>query len=146
MKIIFLDIDGVLMGTDGVAEAPDPARVARLNGLAERTGAQLVVSSTWRSQGLEALTALLREWGVTAPVAGMTDDLGWLDFTTPIGLHRGDEIGQWLDEHPGVEDFVILDDDDDMGGLLPFLVQVGADGLTDDLAAAAETALKTPGP
>lgn len=146
MKIIFLDIEGVLVGANGPADVPDPARVDRLNALAERTGAHLVVTSTWRSQGLDELTTLLRGWGVTAPVAGLTDDLSYLDFTTPIGLHRGDELGRWLDQHPQVEDFVILDDDDDMGGLLPFLVKVGEEGLTDELAAAAEVQLNTATP
>jgi hypothetical protein len=145
MKYIFLDIEGVLTnrGEQAWSDSADPACVARLNQLTEGTGAALVVSSTWRSQGLEELSALLRDWGVTGQVAGITDDLSFLDLTTPIGITRGDEIGQWLDRHPGgVEDFVILDDDDDMGGLRPFLVLVENNaGLTDEQTERARLAL-----
>lgn len=144
MKIIFLDIEGVLINYNAPAAGSeaDPQCVARLNALTDRTGAALVVSSTWRSQGLEELTELLRGWGVTAPVAGITDDLSFLDLTTPIGLTRGDEVGQWLDRHPDVEDFIILDDDDDMGGLKPFLVRTDENvGLTDEQVEVAALAL-----
>jgi hypothetical protein len=144
MRIIFLDIEGVLVNYNASANngEADPECVARLNTLTDSTGAALVISSTWRSQGLAELTELLRGWGVTAQVAGITDDLSFLDLTTPIGIHRGDEVGQWLDAHPNVEDFVILDDDDDMGALKPFLVQTadGA-GLTDEQVERAARAL-----
>lgn len=146
MKIIFLDIEGVLVSFDSerLDGKADPACVARLNRLAESTGAALVVSSTWRSQGLDEIEAILREWGVTAPVAGITDDLSYMDLTTTIGIQRGDEIGQWLDAHPEVEAFVILDDDDDMGGLRPYLVQTDTDsGLTDDQVGRARLLLST---
>ena len=135
MKVIFLDIEGVLMnlGSQHLGGEADPQCVARLNQLTDSTGAALVVSSTWRSQGLEEITELLRGWGVTGAVAGITDDLSYLDLTYTIGIQRGDEIGQWLDRHPEVEAFVILDDDDDMAGLKPYLVQSEADaGLTDE--------------
>src|SRR5688572_12211883 len=144
MKVIFLDIEGVLLnlGSQRLGGEADPQCVARLNALTEATGAALVVSSTWRSQGLDEITALLRGWGVTAPVAGITDDLSYLDLTSPIGIQRGDEIGQWLDRHPDVEAFVILDDDDDMAGLLPYLVRTDTDfGLTDEQAEQARLVL-----
>ena len=146
MKVIFLDIEGVLMnrGSQQLGGEADPQCVARLNRLTDSTGAALVVSSTWRSQGLEEITGLLRGWGVTAPVAGITDDLSYMDLTTSIGIQRGDEIGQWLDAHPEVEAFVILDDDDDMGGLRPYLVQTDTDfGLTDDQVGRARLLLST---
>ncbi len=145
MKIIFVDIEGVLinLGSQRLGDQADPACVARLNRLAAETQAALVVSSTWRSQDQGEITGLLQGWGVTAPVAGVTDDLSYLDLTAPIGIRRGDEIGQWLDEHPEVDDFVILDDDDDMGSLRPYLVQTETDlGLTDDQATRAALLLR----
>ena len=145
MNVIFLDIEGVLvnLGAQGTGGEADPACVARLNRLTESSGAALVVSSTWRSQGLDEITGLLRGWGVTAPVAGITDDLSYLDLTSPIGIQRGDEIGQWLDAHPEVEAFVILDDDDDMAGLRPYLVQTeDGVGLTDEQAERAGAVLQ----
>lgn len=67
MKIIFLDIDGVLNHEDfyrerfekryddGAIEHPyseiDPKTVQRLNKIIEETGANIVISSTWRHSG-----------------------------------------------------------------------------------------------
>jgi HAD domain in Swiss Army Knife RNA repair proteins len=53
MKIIFLDIDGVLncKGTPNPRKFPyivDPKLLNRLQRLLERTGAEVVLSSTWR--------------------------------------------------------------------------------------------------
>ena len=145
MKIIFVDIEGVLisLAAQRLGDQADPACVARLNSLAAEAQAALVVSSTWRSQDPDELTALLKTWGVTALIAGVTDDLSYLDLTSPIGIRRGDEISQWLDAHPEVDDFVILDDDDDMGSLRPYLVQTETDqGLTDDQATRAALLLR----
>ena len=49
---------------------------------------------------------------------------------------RGDEIQEWLDEHPEVEKYAIIDDDDDM---LPeqeenFFQTDFQTGLTDEIA------------
>ncbi len=46
---------------------------------------------------------------------------------------RGLEIQKWMDDFTGIESFVILDDDADMGELLPYLVQTSqTHGLTDE--------------
>ena len=53
---------------------------------------------------------------------------------------RGDEIHEWLELHPEVTRFVILDDDSDMKHLLPYLLRTHpCEGLTDDIT---ETAIK----
>ena len=59
MKIIFLDIDGVLCTAKSVgllktnidgrlAKQFDPDCVVRLNHITDATGAQIVISSSWR--------------------------------------------------------------------------------------------------
>ena len=53
MKVIFLDIDGVLncKSTPNPRKFPyivDPALLARFKGLLDRTGAEVVLLSTWR--------------------------------------------------------------------------------------------------
>lgn len=134
MKIIFLDIDGVLIngpscraGFGKVA----PECVARLNRLIETTGAAIVLSSCWRvgRTRIECCDLLL-EWGVKGKVLDRTRQ-------TVQGGIRGDEIQDWLNEwqerHGPAESFVILDDDRDMGHLLPYLVHTSfMPGLTDD--------------
>lgn len=126
MKVIFLDIDGVLNTGEYIAEIGkdpeerkvlrativnyskmiDPNASALLNVITEKTGAKIVVSSTWRIlHPWDDLVWMLRNRGVTGDL---------LDKTPKRGRDRGHEIGMWLDKHPEVTHFVILDDDDDI--------------------------------
>ena len=116
--MIFLDIDGVLAPIrrwDRYGDL-DPAGIQVLNGIVARTGADVVVSSTWR-YGKTA--AELQEMLHAQGFAGRVVD------TTPVGTSgagRGEEIAAWLAEHD-VSGYVIIDDHVDMGGLLTHLVQ-----------------------
>ena len=53
-----------------------------------------------------------------------------------LGLWRGHEIQLWLDEHPEVRRYAILDDDDDMlEHQTPNFFQASCEtGLTEELA------------
>ncbi len=145
MKVVFLDFDGVLNsvawikgGRRGEREMPDkvldPAAVLRVNTLCERTGAVVVISSTWRLFK-EDCVALLCRRGFTGTVVGKTPDHSWQPGDASnlwASRSRGSEIQAWLDAHPGVEAFVILDDDADMAHLMDKLVQTDFErGLTD---------------
>lgn len=113
MKVIFLDIDGVLnthFTTRHIWSFTfvDTRKVLRLRNIIERTGAQLVLSSTWRiadtPMNKKCLYRLKEEFErVRCPV--------WVD-TTPYfpGAKRQKEIYWWLVLHPEVDNFVILDD------------------------------------
>lgn len=127
MTICFLDCDGVL---NGIRNWPpnagrdwiDPKTVVRLNKLTKRTGASLVISSTWRR--FWDVPAILRKAGITAPILGETPYLK--------SMSRGCEIKTWLAEHGEVKKFIILDDDSDMDDLTDHLVQTEWDlGLQD---------------
>lgn len=131
MKVIFLDIDGVLNTPPLAALREDaalcPERVARLEELCARTGAVLVLSSTWRRlYGLSDIRGWLVEKGLSR---------GRLIDRTPVlpGRYRGEEIAAWLESvGPRVKTFVILDDDADMADLGDRLVQTTTqDGLQD---------------
>lgn len=120
-KILFLDFDGVLnyteffsnlprrpiIGTQSIewwTECLDPSRVELVNEIVEKTGAQVVVSSSWRHGHQPiALQAFLEHIGFRHQIIGITPR-GWGD--------RRDEIRQWLNENKA-DRFVILDDDDD---------------------------------
>lgn len=148
MKVLFLDIDGVLNSHDWfrrrVTEQPtgnywerqiDPRAVGLLNEIIEATGAKIVISSTWRKNyTLQELRAGLESRGFCGEIIAVTgEDLSGI---------RGWEIGKWLDEHfygtsyripmrNVIERFAIVDDDSDMEHLHPHLIQTSFDvGLT----------------
>jgi hypothetical protein len=131
VKIIFLDFDGVLLTPAYQLEHGggklEPEKVALLYGLLRETGARVVVSSNWRGYSVGYVRRPLAAAGLRNAakwVIGQTARFrsGMTNYT-PRWPDRGDEIQAWLNKHPDVERFVILDDDDDMGPLLPHLVR-----------------------
>lgn len=153
MKIIFLDIDGVInsvsyikrmkliwedlgpgQGWDNPKNQIDPLAVARLNRIIELTKAKIVVSSTWRlfflrrtQDPVDAMARCLKSYGISGHVIGVTPE-GF-----GLGRRRGHEIQAWLDHYgQDVEKFVILDDDSDMEHLMSYLVKTPyPDGLLE---------------
>jgi hypothetical protein len=133
MRIIFLDLDGVLVSRRSIVlrDRPhrhanaDPEAVAALNYLIKQTGALLVVSSVWRiGETLVGLREIINgHFGVIGAVIGKTPVIRTkkLYKGTPgmieIAAERGDEIDFWLrsDHREPVDSYVILDDDSDMG-------------------------------
>lgn len=128
-KVIFLDIDGVLIPlptTRGLhldLRNADPEAMDLLNILALVSGAKIVVSSSWRiGRSVSALDSLLKRWGFrgevidkTGPIIGVEED-------------RGALISSWLVEHPDVKKFVILDDEStDLEPLADHMVYVKRD-------------------
>ena len=117
MKIIFLDIDGVLNSARYDAERSaeqgniDETRLPLLKYLVDATDARLVLISSWRKHwdrdvalcdgiGLE-LNELFARYGLT--IMDKTPEL--MDFDRPW------EVRRWLAEHKDqVESYVIFDD------------------------------------
>ena len=116
-RVVFLDIDGVLAPIRrwdryGDLEA---ACIQVLNEIVAGTGAEVVVSSTWRyGKTIAELQAMLDAAGFTGSVIDKTP-LG------PPGADRSDEIAAWLAEHD-VTGYVIVDDHSNMGALRARLV------------------------
>lgn len=124
MKVIFLDIDGVINAMDfmhawhGLVEAKgepfqrfdkwgdpfDPRCIMNLERILRRTGAKIVISSVWRFSGLKEMKRMWQERNLFGEIVGITgrDENGF----------RGNEIKDWLGKNP-VEGYVILDDDTD---------------------------------
>lgn len=149
MKIIFLDIDGVIC-TDRSFDCDEPKVpfppgfhipfrsgwdhldedcIDRLNRITDATGAMIVISSTWRlacsGEGeFEILIDYLKSQGIKAHILDRTPTHLGLGVIQRIN-GRGKEIKQWLDGWPGeeVESFVILDDDSDLEPYLDRHVQ-----------------------
>lgn len=152
MNVIFLDFDGVLNRGSGRGE---PDLVARLNLITRVTGAYLVVHSSWRyGRTVQDLEEILRDWGVTGKVLDATPvpagfskrmsgiyimDGGWDQFVEGFEKphhERAISIQRYLNEHPEVTRFVILDDCPDMGHFVgtPMLVTTNINqGITEAL-------------
>lgn len=136
-KVVFLDIDGVLVTkrllkqrVDG-RKVAEPDCVSALNHLTQVAGAEIVISSSWRFCGQQEMQAILDLWGVDAPIVGMTPDLTRVEGGIYKAVPRGNEIQQYLDEHLEIKYFVILDDECDMAHLERYMVKTKFDcGLT----------------
>lgn len=129
MRVIFLDVDGVLNSMydaeqqnnkkvfyDEVEDRP----LKLLQELVNTTKAKIVVSSTWRigcardksgvnrygEEIFQKLEKRLKDYGME--IYDITPVLRGSD------KQRGDEIREWLKLHKDVKSFVILDDDSDM--------------------------------
>ncbi len=89
--------------------------VERLNQITEATGAKIVWSSSWRLfWDFEDAKQRFPEWGIEAELIGTTPSMAG---------PRGNEIQAWLDNHPEVEAFIIVDDSTDMVHLRDRLVR-----------------------
>jgi len=107
-RVVFLDIDGVLINEKYAnTNMADPACVEQLNRITDRTGAKIVVSSSWKHYGLPKITLILKQWGVTGDVIDITPD--WK------GYERRWEIMGWLSDSTFYQDmnntFVVIDDE-----------------------------------
>jgi len=127
MKAIFLDIDGVLNSK----ETPNPRKfpyivderlLKRLLKLCERTGAQVVLSSTWRYDPVGLLAA--RHFQI--PFIDVIPDMP--------GAARHKEIMAWLSAHHDVGRYAVIDDEDDELDTLPLFQPSASRGLTDEIA------------
>lgn len=119
MKVIFLDFDGVMdtahydnylnyMGlpeNDKYGVVLDPDCIANLKRIIDATGADIVVSSTWKD--FMTYREILEMWEYRQLPGFVTD-------TTPTcSRKRGDEIDRWLEDCKTECEYVIIDDMDE---------------------------------
>lgn len=138
MKVIFLDFDGVLNPThymmclgkmwresNGLIKSQDEfghlffhQNIDALDHILENTDAKIVVSSTWRMSGKKVIEDLFRDRGMKKAWSLFLDITPDHAQPQPNGLwlsdERGAEIQAWLDAHPEVTNYVIIDDNSDM--------------------------------
>lgn len=136
-KIIFLDIDGVLNNPGTYKNLPatsigliETSLVERLNKIIDATSPVIVLSSSWKYKFKRLATAnsfLMLACQIKAMVVGFTPNLK--------NQSRGEEIKAWIEKYrsSNISNFIILDDDNDMGELMPHLIKVnGAWGLSEE--------------
>lgn len=130
MKALFLDIDGVCnsatyahaIGIGGMLGI-DPVPAALVRRIVQETGCVVVLSSTWRLHegNRETVRREVCDFiDVTPYMAGTAD--------------RGCEVAAWLEAHPDIERYAILDDDSDFHHDQPLFSTSWQDGLTEPIA------------
>ena len=114
VKIIFLDVDGVLNSIDsedhlGPYIGIDYSGVKLLREIVDKTGAEIVLISSWK-----------HGWHKTGPTNRLAcyletrlaqEGLKILDKTEDSITNRGEGIYNWLSIHPEFKSWVILDDE-----------------------------------
>lgn len=113
MKVLFLDIDGVCNSATWVRQGNNPwhgtdrEAVKLVRRIIKETGCKVVLSSTWRMY--PAARAVVKR-----------DVCNFIDCTIDLQggakrdvVHRGYEVQEWLDRHPKVKQYAIVDDDAD---------------------------------
>lgn len=109
MKVIFLDIDGVLCVRNRTADKYGPLFhgkfVKNLYRIIYDTGAKIVISSSWRFSGEDKMMKMWDDRNLPGLIVGITPYLR--------NECRGSEIAVWLKTNP-VEAYCIIDDDRDM--------------------------------
>ena len=134
-KVIFMDIDGVLnterqqnrcraegiAHVDGFGFAFDPVAVAHLERIVNATGADIVISSSWKVWGLDAMQRMWDRRNLPGKVIDITPDtasdemLLSVDLDMDLPAVKGSEIKEWLDINGSqVTHYAIIDDMEDM--------------------------------
>lgn len=118
MKIIFLDIDGVL------APIPRPFNKDGFNPLCVRhfesifksvSDASIVISSTWRiGQTVKELRKTMGNYGLSCSERIISKTIDYTETGELLYLTRGQEISMWLMDNKEVDSYVIVDDDTDI--------------------------------
>lgn len=135
VKILFLDIDGVLNNEAVFKDlrfGPFPLdylAIEHLHKVIGETGAKIVLSSSWRDvPHLERKLVGDMVFHTLDGVDARHED----GSTKRLWTTRGDEIAEWLGRHPEVTRYAIVDDDSDMlPEQLPYFVQTSTQiGLT----------------
>ena len=149
MKVIFLDIDGVLNCENGYKggfckykeiivgsgekdhyQQFYPPAKKFLNKLNEEIDAKIVISSTWRIDGIDFMENVWKSEDMSGEIIGLTPN--FRNANIPYTVPRGCEIDFWLKEsglrvvkwskiklaefmaESDIENYIIIDDDSDM--------------------------------
>jgi hypothetical protein len=143
MKIIFLDIDGVLNSMEFIQHQEktiddnlgyiDEQAIKRLAKIVQATQAQIVLSSSWRSMFDDDMQPQF-DAAKDLVTAFKKYQLKLMSKTSHLNSKRGAEVRDWLAQHPAVQQFVILDDAPfpDWNNLTPHWIQTDwRTGLTE---------------
>ena len=139
-RYIFLDFDGVLNTSrsyrkfvslgepwrDDYGPFFDPESVENLRCIIDATHADIVITSTWKYKGLDAMHTLWTLREMPGFLLGITPEVTTSDFCV-----RGMEINRWLAQNapdgPGGYRYIIIDDSSFfLPEQIPFLVNTSS--------------------
>jgi hypothetical protein len=117
MKILFLDIDGVLVPYSSPANEFDPQAAKLLKSFLKESGYKIVISSSWRRLGLGEDSILFQQLRKHE----LLDFIYFPDWRTGLSnagwdgrITRGARINHYLTfAEPEIDEYIILDDVDD---------------------------------
>lgn len=115
MKVIFLDIDGVLnnqfsKSRCGYFIGIDNDKVKRLKGIVDATTAKIVLVSSWKVDWERVDKDSQNNIGNYLDRKLKRERLSILDKTSDQGMDRGKGINDWISRH-SVETWIVLDDE-----------------------------------
>lgn len=159
MKFLFLDIDGVLntgcyqeslMGSgqsfiDEDGALFDPNAVENLRTIIDKTSAKIVLTSTWRMNGIDVMREMWERRKMPSYIYGITPHsitrFADIDTHNEWSKHvtgcRGMEVNEWLQRNTkGSNAYAILDDENDflMCQANHIVLTNPYDGLTKEIA------------
>jgi len=135
-RYLFLDFDGVLntgkyskqMALEGIDPFDDfgaifdPEAIANLEHIVELTGGKIILSTTWRNEGIMRMRELWKQRGLPGEILSMTPILLSTSFQDamngemmgmPLREAKALEINAWLYQYASKDyQYVILDDED----------------------------------
>lgn len=159
-KIIFLDFDGVLNTEhyqnllrycrkpwqDKYGALFDPDSVEQLKRIVDSTNADIVIESSWKYLGLEAMQEMWMARNMPGHVIDLTPSSvsdSWLlsndldEMNPAMGHCKGMEISSWLADNASHDTKYIIIDDEYviLDSQLPFFIMTNSyDGITEELA------------
>ena len=143
--VIFLDVDGVLNDRSTEDRTPcgfiglEDSMIANLARIVEETEAEIVLTSTWKSEWEPHMKDCEPD-GAYLSKRLKKHGLRIVDKTEDHISDRGAGIKKYLDTHPSIDNWVVLDDDVFRDyikcGVMPHLVHTSyyCGGLTAELA------------
>ena len=118
MKVIFLDFDGVIT-TEKSKWKLDLDKMKLVKEICDKTGSKIVISSSWRTNNLESTIKYITDTSnyfvgehpflMPELVVGITGRMFYQNYSFP----RGVEVMCYQYDHPEIDNYVILDDDND---------------------------------
>lgn len=139
MKVIFLDFDGVI--TIPPKWYINANKIKYIKRIVDETEAKIVVSSSWRMNTIgETIDKMIgrpkrcpRNKMLYWFIDNLYDVTPWFCDNEYKDTGRGGEIQTWLNKHPEVDNYVIIDDDNDMldSQLFHFVQTNYEDGITE---------------
>lgn len=116
MRIIFLDIDGVLNCQSSKSRCTgllgiDKDKVRKLRAIVEKTGARIILCSSWKDTWEKTDKDNQHILGNYLDRKLKRENLFIFDKTLDNGSNRGSGIKDWIFKNTNIESWIVIDDE-----------------------------------